>query len=116
MSATEATRRGDGGTALESVRGLEETLDNRRAAEEAAEARVSAARREAERIVREAREGALREAEERRRAALAHADAEAERVLAEAREKAEALLDLAEKDRAAAAREVIGLILPGRGG
>jgi vacuolar-type H+-ATPase subunit H len=123
MSATEASlqetdkgEKGEKGTALESVRRLEERLEDRRAVEEAAEARVAAAREEARRIVQEAREEAERAAAEHRRAALARAEEEAERVLGEARAEAGTLRALAEGDREAAAREVVGLILPGRGG
>lgn len=103
-------------TALESVRRLEEKLDDRRSAQEAAEARVAAAREEAERLVREAREKAEKDATEHRRASLARSDEEAERVLAGAKSRAGTLRALAADDRQAAAGEVVGMILPGRGG
>ncbi len=99
--------------ALESVRRLEETLEGQRDLKEAAQARIEAAQKEAARIVREAREEALRTAEERRSRMLAEADAEAERLLGKAKEKFIGLLALAEEDRAAAAGEVIGWLVPG---
>lgn len=102
-------------SALESVRRLEERLDDRHSTEEAAKARVAAAREEAGRIVREARERAAKDAAEDRREALARADEEAERVLAGAKSKAGTLRALAEGDRAAAAREVVAMVLPARG-
>ena len=119
MNATEATlERDKETTALESVRRLEEKLDDRRSVEEAAEARVTAARREAERLVREARERAEKDAARHRGEALARADEEAERVLVEAKSRAATLRALAADDRPAAAREVVGMVLPagGRGG
>lgn len=117
MSATEATPLGKGqtSTALESVRRLEETLEDRRDLEQAAEARIAGARRQAEAIVREAREEARGAAAARRRQALAHADEEAARVVAEAKARAGTLRALAGGDRPAAAREVVALVLPGRG-
>lgn len=116
MSATEAALdKSKDTTALESVRRLEERLDGRRGAEEAAETRVAAAREEAERIVREAREGAGRDAAEYRRQALARADEEAGSVLDAAKSRAETLRALAEADRPAAAGEVIGMVLPNPG-
>jgi vacuolar-type H+-ATPase subunit H len=118
VSATEESlQKKDGkGSALESVRRLEERLEDRRAVEEAARARVAAAREEAERLVREAREEAGREAAERRRAALARADEEARRIRAEAETAAGTLRALAGNDRGAATREVVDMVLPGRGG
>ena len=111
---TEKNSRNDGKvTALDSVRRLEETLDDNRDVERAAEARLAAAREEAERMVREARETARRGANRERSIALARADEEAERILREARERAENLRALAEGDRAAAGREVVSLVLPG---
>lgn len=116
MNATEATLdKNANTTALESVRRLEERLDDRRGAQEAAEARVTAARDEAERIVSKAREKAEKDAAEHRRGALARADEEAKRVLAGAKSRAAALRTLAADDRPAAAREVVGMVLPGRG-
>ena len=53
--------------ALESVRRLEGTLEDRRELREAAESRLAAAREEAQRLVSEARDEALRTADERRR-------------------------------------------------
>ena len=117
MSATEATLEKkvekNENTALDSVRRLEETLDERHGAEEAAAARIDAAREEAGRIVREAREEAERDAAEHRRRTLARADEEAGRVIREADAEAGALLALAEGDRPAAARAVVDLVLPG---
>lgn len=114
MNRTEANQvESANGTALDSVRRLEERLQDRRGAEEAARARVAAAREEAERIVEEARLKAERDAEQHRRAALARADEEAGRVVAEA--GAGRLRDLAAGDRPAAAAEVVAMILPGRG-
>lgn len=98
--------------ALESVRRLEETLKGQRDLKEAAQARVEAAQKEAARIVREAREEASRTAQERRSGLLARADEEAERLMGEAREKLERLLALTGEDRAAAAGEVIGWLVP----
>ncbi len=98
--------------ALQSVRRLEETLKGQRDLKAAAQARIEAARKEAARIVREAQEEALRAAEERRSRMLAEADGEAERLLGKAREKSERLLALAGEDRAAAAGEVIGWLVP----
>lgn len=102
-------------TALESVRRLEEKLDDRRSAQEAAEARVAAAREEAERLVREARQQAEKDAAEHRRETLARADEEAESVLADARSRAATLRTLAADDRTGAAGAVVGMVLPGRG-
>jgi vacuolar-type H+-ATPase subunit H len=117
LNATEATlNESKDITALGSVRRLEERLDDRRSAQEAAETRVAAAREEAERIVREAREKAEKDAAEHHRASLARADEKAGRVLAAAKSKAETLRSLAAAgDRPAAAREVVGMVLPGRG-
>ena len=116
MNAPEATlNESKDTTALESVRRLEEKLDDRRSVEEAAEVRVAAAREEAERVVREARERAKKDAAEHRREALARADGEAERVLAEAESRAATLRALAENDRPAAVREVVGMVLPAGG-
>lgn len=115
MSATEEILDKTGtDTALDSVRRLEEKLEDRKGAQEEAESRVASARKEAERIVREAREGAENDAAEHRRATLARADEEAARIIAEAKARAERLLSLAEADRPAAAREIVALILPGR--
>lgn len=115
MNATEATlNESKDTTALDSVRRLEERLNDRRSAQEAAEARVTAARNEAERMVREAREKAETDAAEHRRASLVRADEEAERVLHAAKNKAGRLRALAADDRPAAAREVVGMVLPGR--
>ncbi len=116
MNRTEANQvEPANGTALDSVRRLEERLQDRRGAEEAAGARVAAAREEAERIVEKARLEAERDAEQHRRAALARADEEAGRVVAEAAAGAGRLRDLAAGDRPAAAAEVVAMILPGRG-
>ncbi len=98
--------------ALESVRRLEETLEGQRDLKEATQTRIEAAQKEAARIVREAREEALRTAEERRSRMLAEADEEAERLLGKARGESGRLLALAEEDRAAAAVEVIGWLVP----
>lgn len=114
MSATDAALDKDT-TVLESVRRLEEKIDGQRGAAEAAEARVAAAREEAGSMVREARESAGRDAAEHRREALARADEEAARVLDGAKSRAGTLRALAEADRPAAAREVVGMVLPGRG-
>lgn len=115
MSATEATLgKSKDTTALESVRRLEERLEGRRGAEEAARARIAAARGEAERIVREARERAEKDAAEDRREALARADEEAERVTDEAGGLAATLRALAEGDRTAAACEVVAMVWPAR--
>lgn len=103
------------GTALDSVRRLEERLQDRRAAEDDARARVAAAREEAERIIEEARREAERDAEQHRRAELARAAAEAERIIEEAAAEAGRLRELAGDDRPAAAAEVVAMILPGRG-
>ena len=116
MSAADTTLdKSKDATALESVRRLEERLDDRRSAEEAARARVAAAREEAERIVREARDRAEKDATEDRREALARADEEAERAIDEARGRAATLRTLAEGDRTAATREVVAMVLPARG-
>lgn len=116
MKATEVTfEKTHTNTALDSVRRLEETLDDMQEAREAARVRIVAAREEAERIVREARDEAELEATGRRHLALARADGETARVLEEARARADKLGALAEEDRAAAAREVVSWLLPGRG-
>ena len=120
MSATEAALENgvqkNENTALDSVRRLEETLDERQGVEEAAAARIATAREEAERIVGEAREEAERDAAEHRRRVFARADEEAGRVLREAQAEDGALLALAEGDRPAAARAVVDLVLPGTPG
>lgn len=106
----------DGSAVLESVRRLESELEDRQGVEEAAAARLADARAEAESIVREARAEAEREAAEHRRLALAHADQEAERLLREAREEAGELSARAAEDLPAAARDVVAMLLPRRGG
>ena len=113
MSRTD-TKATAGGGALDSVRRLEERLEDRRGAEEAARARLEAAREEAERILQEAREGAEREAADKRRGILSRADGEAEGIVSRAGEHAEMLRRISAEDRPAAAREVVGLILPRR--
>jgi len=110
----EALEKSGNNTALDSVRRLEEALAERRDVEESAAARVAVAREEADRIVRAAREEAQRDAAEHRRATLNRADGEAGYVLDEAKAEAARLRALAEDDRAAAAREVVELVLPGR--
>lgn len=116
MNRTEAnSKKSANGTALDSVRRLEERLQDRRGTEEAARARVAAAHEEAERIIEEARREAERDAEQHRRAELARADEGAGRVVAEAEIGAGRLRELAGRDRPVAAAEVVAMILPGRG-
>lgn len=100
------------GAALESVRRLEESLEDRRELQRAAEERLAAAREEAGRIVREAREEARRAVEERRYRVMAAAEEEAGRVLAEGKAEAGTLRALAEGDRRAAVRLVLDHVLP----
>jgi vacuolar-type H+-ATPase subunit H len=102
--------------ALEAVRRLEERLESQRDLKEKARKRIEAAREEAERLVREAREEALRKADVRRSELLAAADEEAEGLLQRAREEAGRILALAEKDRDAAAGEVLESLVPGEEG
>ena len=99
--------------ALESVRRLEGTLEDRRELRDAAEASRAVAREEAQSIVLEARDEALKSAEEYRLRSLADADEEAARILEAARTEVERLRSLAKEDRPAAARLVVESILPG---
>jgi vacuolar-type H+-ATPase subunit H len=99
--------------ALESVRRLEGTLEDRRELREAAEASLAAAREEAQGVVREARNEALKSAEEYRLRSLAEADEEAARILDAARTEVDRLRSLAKEDRPAAARLVVESVLPG---
>lgn len=113
---SDANGRGSGeapGGALDSVRQLEQTLEERQEIQKLAEERRSAAHEEAGRIVAEARREGEATAAERRRQVLAEADAEAERILEEARANAAELRARAARDRDAAARAVVEWVLPG---
>jgi hypothetical protein len=104
------------GSALESVRRLEATLENRRELQEVARARLAAAREEAGRMVAGAREEARRALEERRRRELAAADAESERLISAARDEANALRAVGQRHIQEAVRVVLDHILPPSGG
>ena len=99
--------------ALESVRRLEGTLEDRREHREAAEASLAAVREEAQSVVREARNETLKSAEEYRLRSLAKADEEAARILEAARMEAERLRSLAKEDRPTAIWLLVESILPG---
>jgi len=104
--------RANEGAALEAVRRLEDTLEDRRELREAAEARLVATREEAQSIVREARDEALNSAEEYRQHSLAEADEKATWILEVASTQAERLRSLAKEDRPAATRLLVESILP----
>lgn len=99
--------------ALDSVRQIERTLEERQDMQKVSQERLAAAREEAEEIVAAARREGEAAAEERRRRVLAAAEEEAGRILETARAGAEELRERAARDRAAAAGAVAEWILPG---
>lgn len=103
--------RGPGGSALDSVRQIERTLEDRQETERAAEARLRAARGERERILEAAREAGEKAAGERRREVLAGTDERAGRILESARAEAEELRARAAAVRTSAVRSAVEFVL-----
>ena len=110
-----ANDRGSGENALNSVRQIERTLEDRQETQKVSEERLAAAREEARRIIAAARKEGEQIAEERRREVLSAADEEAARILEAARAEAETLSLRAAGDRSAASGAVVGQVLPGEG-
>jgi cell division septum initiation protein DivIVA len=105
--------RNTAGSALDSVRQIERTLEDRQEIQRIAEKRRAAAHKEAQRMVAAACREGERAAEERRHEVLAAADEKAGRILEAARVAAEELRGRAARDRDAAVSFVVERVLPG---